>query len=45
MPHYDYGDASQWRGTTILSVRKNGKVVVVGDGSQCWQYGYESGRP
>ena len=32
MPHYDYADASQWRGTTILSVRKNGKVVVVGDG-------------
>ena len=32
MPHHDYTDASQWRGTTILSVRKNGKVVVVGDG-------------
>lgn len=32
MSHYDYADASQWRGTTILSVRKNGKVVVVGDG-------------
>jgi ATP-dependent HslUV protease subunit HslV len=31
-PHYDYADASQWRGTTILTVRKNGKVVVVGDG-------------
>jgi len=31
-PHKDYADASQWRGTTILSVRKNGKVVVVGDG-------------
>jgi ATP-dependent HslUV protease subunit HslV len=31
-PHYDYADASQWRGTTILSVRKNGKVVVIGDG-------------
>ena len=31
-PHHDYADASQWRGTTILSVRKNGKVVVVGDG-------------
>lgn len=30
-PH-DYADASQWRGTTILSVRKNGKVVIVGDG-------------
>ena len=29
---YDYADASQWRGTTILSVRKNGKVVIVGDG-------------
>ena len=22
----------QWHGTTILSVRKNGKVVVIGDG-------------
>ena len=29
---HDYADASQWRGTTILSVRKGGKVVVVGDG-------------
>jgi len=29
---HDYADASEWRGTTILSVRKNGKVVVVGDG-------------
>ena len=29
---HDYADASQWRGTTILSVRKNGRVVVVGDG-------------
>ncbi|HHL42817.1 MAG TPA: ATP-dependent protease subunit HslV [Hellea balneolensis] len=25
-------DASRWRGTTILTVRKNGKVVVIGDG-------------
>ena len=32
MTPHDYADASQWRGTTILSVRKNGKVVVVGDG-------------
>ena len=31
-PHHDYVDASQWRGTIILTVRKNGKVVVVGDG-------------
>ncbi len=30
--NYDYADASQWRGTTILTVRKNGKVVIVGDG-------------
>lgn len=28
----DYADASLWRGTTILTVRKNGKVVVIGDG-------------
>lgn len=28
----DYADASKWRGTTILSVRKGGKVVVAGDG-------------
>ena len=32
MTDHTYADASQWRGTTILSVRKNGKVVVVGDG-------------
>jgi len=32
MQNHDYADASQWRGTTILSVRKNGKVVIVGDG-------------
>ena len=32
MSKYDYADASKWRGTTILSVRKNGKIVVVGDG-------------
>ena len=29
---HDYADASAWRGTTILTVRKNGRVVVVGDG-------------
>ncbi len=29
---YDYADARHWRGTTILTVRKNGKVVVIGDG-------------
>lgn len=28
----DYADASKWRGTTILSVRKDGKLVVAGDG-------------
>jgi len=28
----DYADASRWRGTTILTVRKGGKVVVIGDG-------------
>ena len=32
MSTYDYADASNWRGTTILSVRKNGKIVVMGDG-------------
>ena len=32
MSTYDYADASKWRGTTILSVRKIGKIVVVGDG-------------
>ena len=32
MSQFDYADASQWRGTTILSVRKNGKIVVIGDG-------------
>jgi len=29
---HDYADASEWRGTTILTVRKGGKVVVIGDG-------------
>ncbi len=29
---HDYANAQKWRGTTILSVRKNGKVVVAGDG-------------
>ncbi len=32
MPNHDYANAGLWRGTTILCVRKNGKVVVVGDG-------------
>jgi len=32
MTNHDYADASKWRGTTILSVRKNGKVVIAGDG-------------
>jgi len=32
MLEHDYANAGVWRGTTILSVRKNGKVVVVGDG-------------
>jgi len=32
MSTLDYADASKWRGTTVLSVRKNGKIVVVGDG-------------
>ncbi len=30
--NHDYADASRWRGTTILTVRKGGKVVVIGDG-------------
>ncbi len=30
--YFDYADASAWRGTTILSVRKNGQLVIVGDG-------------
>lgn len=28
----DYANAQLWRGTTIVSVRKNGKVVIAGDG-------------
>lgn len=28
----DYADASKWRGTTICCVRKDGKVVIAGDG-------------
>lgn len=30
--HRDYANAQLWRGTTILSIRKNGKVVIAGDG-------------
>jgi len=30
--NHDYADASKWRGTTILTIRKGGKVVVIGDG-------------
>ncbi|MBK6896102.1 MAG: ATP-dependent protease subunit HslV [Alphaproteobacteria bacterium] len=31
-PSLDYAKAQNWRGTTILSVRKGGVVVVAGDG-------------
>ena len=31
-PSFDYAKAQNWRGTTILSVRKSGVVVVAGDG-------------
>ena len=31
-PSRDYAQAQFWRGTTILSVRKGGTVVVAGDG-------------
>ena len=31
-PHKDYADASKWRGTTIISVRKGDDVVIAGDG-------------
>ncbi len=29
---YEYANAQKWRGTTIVSVRKGGKVVIAGDG-------------
>ncbi len=29
---HDYADASRWRGTTILSVRKGDDIVIAGDG-------------
>ena len=29
---YEYADAQKWRGTTIVSIRKGGKVVIAGDG-------------
>jgi len=32
MEHNSHGNPSTWYGTTILSVRKNGKVVITGDG-------------
>ncbi len=31
-PQKDYANAQSWRGTTILCVRKNGQVVIAGDG-------------
>lgn len=31
-PHKDYARADLWRGTTIVSIRKNGEVVIAGDG-------------
>ncbi len=30
--HKDYANASLWRGTTIVSIRKDGDVVIAGDG-------------
>lgn len=30
--HNDMTNAALWRGTTILAVRKNGKIVIAGDG-------------
>lgn len=30
--HQNYANAQNWRGTTILSVRKDGQVVIAGDG-------------
>jgi ATP-dependent HslUV protease, peptidase subunit HslV len=31
-PHTDYANAQNWRGTTILSVRKGKDVIIAGDG-------------
>lgn len=31
-PHKDYARADLWRGTTIVSIRKDGDVVIAGDG-------------
>ena len=31
-PHHSPFNAAHWHGTTILSIRKNGQVVVAGDG-------------
>ncbi len=31
-PHKDYARADLWRGTTIVSIRKEGEVVIAGDG-------------
>lgn len=30
--HLNYADASKWRGTTIVSIRKGDQVVIAGDG-------------
>jgi ATP-dependent HslUV protease subunit HslV len=32
MENHSHGNPSTWYGTTILSVRKNGKVIIAGDG-------------
>ena len=29
---HDYAKAENWRGTTILSIRKNNEIVIAGDG-------------
>lgn len=30
--HTEYANAAKWRGTTIISIRKNDQVVIAGDG-------------
>ncbi|NCT41773.1 MAG: ATP-dependent protease subunit HslV [Alphaproteobacteria bacterium] len=30
--HQNYANAQRWRGTTILSIRKGGDVIIAGDG-------------
>ena len=31
-PYYSHNDKEQWRATTILSIRKDNRIIMIGDG-------------